>query len=174
MRRVIAFSGTHGTGKSSVAYNLASQLKFAGNGVVVCDELARECPLPINQEAGELTQYWIISSQMRREIKLMNRYDVVVSDRSVFDALAYGTVLKVMSDSWGWVLSHYINTYYKGLYLLDLDGFDYHVSDGVRDMDVSFRTAVHNQLVTLYDQFKVNYTYVKDQSQLQEIFSNLI
>lgn len=174
MRKVIAFSGTHGTGKSSVAYDLAAKLKIAGKNVVVCDELARECPLPINQEAGELTQHWIISSQMRREIKLMNKYDVVISDRSVIDSLAYGTVLGVVDDSWGYVLNTYINKYYYGLYLLDPNVFDYHVPDGVRDMDSKFRMDVHKQMVDLYVKFNVNYTLVQSRDYLNEIINNII
>lgn len=173
MRKVIAFSGTHGTGKSSVAYDLAAKLKVAGKNVVVCDELARECPLPINQEAGELTQHWIIASQMRREIKLMSRYGIVVSDRSVIDALAYGTILKVMDDSWGHVLRKYINTYYIGVYLLDPEVFNYHVPDGVRDMDTSFRMAVHNQLITLYETFNISYTYISSREYLNEVYNKL-
>lgn len=162
MKNIISLSGTHGTGKSSMAYFTAANLKMAGRNVVVCDELARECPLPINQDASELTQFWIISAQIKREIKLMTKYEFVISDRSVFDALAYGTVLKVMDESWAPVLASYVNKNYRQMYLLDPVAFNYHVADGIRDMDKKFRMDIHHQLLYLYGKYNVSYTLLNE------------
>jgi thymidylate kinase len=174
MNNIIAFSGTHGTGKSSCAYSLASRMKRKGFSVVVCDELARECPLPINQAAGDLTQYWIIAAQMKREITLMDRYDFVISDRTVFDALAYGVSLNVVPPVWAEALKYYIYSTCRDIFLLDPEGFDYHISDGVRDMDIDFRMNVHHRLKALYDNNEVEYTLVSDPKHLQLLFESKI
>lgn len=169
MSKLIAFSGTHGTGKSSCAYELATKMKHRGYSVVVCDELARECPLTINQGAGSLTQYWIIGAQMKREIKLMTKYDYVISDRTVFDTVAYGTYLGVISPSWGEALSDYVKTSYESIFVLDPFEFDYHISDGIRDMDIDFRFNIHQCIVDLYIAHKINYTFIKDRDVLYDI-----
>jgi len=160
-RNLIAVSGTHGTSKSSTAYQIAADMKRNGYNVVVIDELARECPLKINQEATELTQYWILVSQMKREIELMDKYDYVISDRSVFDTLSYATTLKLLEVNLDDIISHYVKRYYKYIFLLDPNGFNYHINDGIRDMDPDFRMEIHNNLIRLYDKFNINYIHME-------------
>lgn len=171
-RNIIAFSGTHGTGKSSSAYNLASRLKINGYNVAVVDELARECPLKINKDAGELTQFWIIAAQQKREIELMDKYDYIISDRSVFDTLAYAVTLNLFNYSDISTIQKYTQNYYKHIFLLDPKTFNFQIADGVRDMDPEFRLGVHNNLISLYDHFNINYTYIFDQPMLMKILNS--
>ncbi|MCK9369329.1 ATP-binding protein [Candidatus Dojkabacteria bacterium] len=168
MKNIIAFSGTHGTGKSSSAYRLASKLKDNGYNIVLVDELARECPLKINKDAGELTQFWIIAAQQKREIELMDKYEYVISDRSVFDTLAYAVTLELFKYSDISTIQKYTQNYYKHIFVLDPKGFNFQVADGVRDMDPNFRLAVHNNLINLYDHFSIDYTYVNTNSDLEK------
>lgn len=165
-RNLIAFSGTHGTGKSFRAYNFAIDLKLMGYNVVVLDELARECPLKINKEAGILTQYWILASQMKKEIKLMDRYDYIISDRSVFDTIAYAVTLGLIDFSNDSLISNYVRDNYFKIFVLDPDAFDYQVDDGVRDMDVGFRYTVHTNLLKIYDQYGIDYYLARDNESL--------
>jgi predicted ATPase len=163
---LIAFSGTHGCGKTTQVYKLASTLKQKGYNVAVIDELARECPLPINKEAGVLTQFWIIASQMKREIELMSRYDYVIVDRTIFDTAAYAYCLGLFSNMDG-ILAMYTRVFYKEVIILDPNYFDYQINDGVRDMDPVFRIQVHNVLLKLYESKNVNYVLVKSEDELQ-------
>ena len=48
-RMKIAFIGTHGVGKTTLCYDLAAALKKRDLTVELVREVARECPLPINQ-----------------------------------------------------------------------------------------------------------------------------
>lgn len=173
MSNIIAFSGTHGVGKSTQAYYLAAKLKINGYNVAVIDELARECPLKINKDAGELTQFWIIASQMKREIEMMSKYDYIISDRSVFDTLAYGVTLGLFEYSEMSSIQKYIKTYYKDIFVLDPTEFSYQVSDGVRDMDEDFRMDVHNNLIKLYNYFNISYTYIQDEKYLKLILNQM-
>lgn len=49
----IAVSGTHGTGKTLKMFELAKdyKLKYPNKEVTVITEIARKCPLPINEDA---------------------------------------------------------------------------------------------------------------------------
>jgi predicted ATPase len=153
---------------------LASKLKLTGHNVIVIDELARECPLPINKDASELTQYWILTAQMKREIETFCKYDFIISDRSVIDTLAYSVTLGITSFDFGnKVMGNYVKKYYKDIFLLDPIGFNYHTPDGVRDMDNTFRMEVHDNLKKLYDNFGINYLYMKDELMLSDKLKTL-
>jgi hypothetical protein len=52
-------------------------------------EVARRCPLPINEETTLDAQLWILHSQVAEEIAAQAMYEVVVCDRSVLDNYAY-------------------------------------------------------------------------------------
>lgn len=171
-RNIIAFSGTHGTSKSTNAYRLAANLKLNGYNVAVIDELARECPLAINKSAGLLTQFWIFAAQMKREIELMDKYDYIISDRSLFDTFAYAVTLRLLNIDDA-LISNYINNTYAHIFVLDPVGFNFHVPDGIRDMDVQFRDDVHDNLVCLYNHYNINYTYIDDGLHLSDTLENI-
>lgn len=166
---LIAFSGTHGTGKTTQAYALASKLKKMGKSVVVLDELARECPLPINKEATAATQHWILAAQIKKELKLMSRYNAVITDRCIFDTIAYGMVLGLLSTSLAKAYEPYVSMYYSRIFVLNPQVFSFQTDDGVRDMDVAFRKNIHDCLVHIYDTYKVDFTMINSQEQLDGI-----
>lgn len=81
----VAFIGTHGVGKTTLAYGLAMRLKELGANVGFLEEAARRCPLPINEQTNLEAQTWILMETIRREIELDNVYTEIVCDRSVID-----------------------------------------------------------------------------------------
>jgi nicotinamide riboside kinase len=88
-RLKIAFVGTHGVGKTTLCFDLAAQLKRLDLAVDLVKEVARRCPLPINEETTLDAQAWILHTQVAEEIAAMAMYEVVVCDRSVLDNYAY-------------------------------------------------------------------------------------
>jgi nicotinamide riboside kinase len=52
-------------------------------------EVARRCPLPINEETTLDAQEWILHTQVAEEIAAQAMYEVVICDRSVLDNYAY-------------------------------------------------------------------------------------
>ena len=48
----LAFIGSHGVGKTTLCYGLAARLKVRDISLDVVHEVARRCPLPINEETG--------------------------------------------------------------------------------------------------------------------------
>ncbi len=85
----IAFVGTHGVGKTTLCFDLAAQLKRLDLNIDLVKEVARRCPLPINEETTLDAQSWILHTQIAEEIAAMAMYEVVVCDRSVLDNYAY-------------------------------------------------------------------------------------
>lgn len=88
-RLKVAFVGTHGVGKTTLCFDLAAQLKRLDIGVDIVKEVARRCPLPINESTTYDAQAWILHSQIAEEIAATADYEVVICDRSVLDNYAY-------------------------------------------------------------------------------------
>jgi len=88
-RLKVAFVGTHGTGKTTLCFDLASQLKRLDLGVEIVKEVARRCPLPINERTTPDAQAWILHTQIAEELEAAASYEVVICDRSVLDNYAY-------------------------------------------------------------------------------------
>lgn len=88
-RLKLAFVGTHGVGKTTLCFDLAAHLKRLDLGVDLVKEVARRCPLPINEGTTYDAQAWILHTQIAEEIAAQALYEVVVCDRSVLDNYAY-------------------------------------------------------------------------------------
>ena len=88
-RLKVAFVGTHGVGKTTLCFDLAAHLKRLDLNIDLVKEVARRCPLPINEETTLDAQLWILHSQVAEEIAAQALYEVVVCDRSVLDNYAY-------------------------------------------------------------------------------------
>ncbi len=88
-RLKVAFVGTHGVGKTTLCFDLASQLKRLDLAVDLVKEVARRCPLPINEETTLDAQAWILHTQIAEEVAASAINDVVICDRSVLDNYAY-------------------------------------------------------------------------------------
>lgn len=88
-RLKVAFVGTHGVGKTTLCFELAAQLKRLDLGVDIVKEVARRCPLPINENTTYDAQAWILHTQIAEEIESLADFEVVICDRSVLDNYAY-------------------------------------------------------------------------------------
>lgn len=88
-RLKVAFVGTHGVGKTTLCFDLAAHLKRLDLSVDLVKEVARRCPLPINEGTTYDAQAWILHTQIAEELAAQAMYEVVVCDRSVLDNYAY-------------------------------------------------------------------------------------
>ncbi len=85
----VAFIGTHGVGKTTLCFDLAARLKRLDLNVDIVREVARHCPLPINQETTLEAQAWILHTQIAQEIGAATLFGAVICDRSVLDNYVY-------------------------------------------------------------------------------------
>jgi len=85
----IAFIGSHGIRKTTALLAFAAEVQRAGRSVELGREVVRDNPLGINEGATGEAQLWVLVSQIRQELELARRADVLVTDRGVMDNYAY-------------------------------------------------------------------------------------
>jgi thymidylate kinase len=139
----VAFIGTHGVGKTTLCYDLASVLKRHGVNVDMVKEVARLSPLPINRKTSLAAQTWILTTQVAEEIRSSDQHDVVVCDRSVLDNYAYLSFACGRQKAIERFVDYWMKTY-DLLFKVPLSGAAQ--ADGVRDTDEFFMRSI-DQLV---------------------------
>jgi nicotinamide riboside kinase len=85
----VAFIGSHGIRKTSAVLAFAAEVQRAGRSVELGREVVRDNPLGINEGATGEAQLWVLVSQIRQELELARKADVLVTDRGVMDNYAY-------------------------------------------------------------------------------------
>ena len=139
----IAFIGTHGVGKTTLCYGLAALLKARDLSVEVVHEVARRCPLPINQETSVAAQSWILHSQIAEEISAEARYPVVICDRSVLDNYVYLLLAAGRQDRLEPLIDAWMADYDL---LVQVPIVASPSPDGIRSADPGFQAAVDQRL----------------------------
>jgi len=142
-RLKVAFIGSHGVGKTTLCYGLAARLKARDVAVELVHEVARRCPLPINEETGVASESWILHTQVAEELVAQTRYSVVVCDRSVLDNYVYLLLAAGKQPH----LEELVDGWMRGYDLLVHVPIVEELSpDGVRSADPSFQEAVDARL----------------------------
>lgn len=85
----ISFIGSHGIRKTSALLAFAATVQRAGRSVELGREVVRDNPLGINEGATGEAQLWVLVSQIRQELELASKADVLATDRGVMDNYAY-------------------------------------------------------------------------------------
>ncbi|MCJ7712408.1 MAG: ATP-binding protein [Chloroflexi bacterium] len=85
----VAFIGSHGIRKTSALLAFAAEVQRAGRSVELGREVVRDNPLGINEGATGEAQLWVLVSQIRQELELAPKADVLATDRGVMDNYAY-------------------------------------------------------------------------------------
>ncbi len=148
----IAFIGSHGVGKTTLCFDLASRLKRLDLAVDIVKEVARSCPLPINRGTTLDAQAWILHSQIAREIAAGARFEAVICDRSVLDNYAYLVHRLGRRPEYDALVSTWVRTY-SGLFkvpILRPPSFD-----GTRDVSGMFQMEIDQVIDQLVDHFEV-------------------
>ena len=151
-RLKIAFVGTHGVGKTTLCFDLASQLKRLDLGVDLVKEVARRCPLPINEQTTPDAQSWILHTQIAEELAAGAIYEVVICDRSVLDNYAYLVARAGRRTDLDPLVGSWITTY-DALFkvpVLDAPSFD-----GTRATSPTFQMQIDETIDRLIDDFGI-------------------
>src|SRR3954453_9909136 len=85
----VAFIGSHGIRKTTALLAFAAEVQAAGRSVELGREVVRDNPLGINEGATGEAQLWVLVSQIRQELELARKADVLATDRGVMDNYAY-------------------------------------------------------------------------------------
>jgi len=139
----IAFIGSHGVGKTTLCYGLAARLKAQDLAVEVVHEVARRCPLPINEETSVAAQSWILHTQISEELVAQARYPVVVCDRSVLDNYVYLLLAAGRDEPLDGLVESWTRSYDLLVHVPIVSSLS---PDGIRSADPSFQRAVDERL----------------------------
>jgi hypothetical protein len=140
----VVITGPYCTGKTTLHRLLIQELTQGGLTVAALPDVARECPLPLNDLQSDYTSLWLIGTQIAREAAAaLSTADVVLCDRGIPDILAHHqdvterdgeTILASMQG----FLENWLETYDILLY----STVDYSKPiepDGLRLVDETFR-----------------------------------
>lgn len=139
----LALIGTHGVGKTTLCYDVAARLKRRNLDVEIVREVARRCPLPINEETTVKAQEWILLTQVSWEIEASARHEVVLCDRSVLDNYCYMVHAAGAQSVWERLLDYWLPTYDL---LIHVPAWSRPSYDGVRAVDLGFQRQVDDLL----------------------------
>lgn len=149
----IAFIGTHGVGKTTLCFDLASRLKRLDLGVEIVREVARGCPLPINQDTTLESQAWILHTQIAEEIAAVHRFPAVICDRSVLDNYAYLVHRAGRRAEYDALVARWVATY-DALFKVPIR--EPPTFDGTRDLSSRFQAEIDATLEELIGAFGVS------------------
>ena len=161
MGRIIAHSGAHGTGKTTAVYRHAHELKmqYPELRVDIVKEVARQCPFPINKQTTVESQQWIFARQTEAELTALSAYDIVVSDRPIFDCIGY-TLAAGLDNLAGSMmrLAEYHVDHYERILFHTIDRCNFLCRDGVREVDdLEFQKRVEEEIIRVYDRLNLTF-----------------
>lgn len=85
----LALIGTHGVGKTTLAYEICSLLKKADHNVELVTDVARRSPFPLNESTSLEGRMWILHALIAKELEAGSRSVHLICDRSVLDNYCY-------------------------------------------------------------------------------------
>jgi len=143
----LALIGTHGVGKTTLAYETCSLLKKSGANVELVTEVARQSPFPVNEATTLEGQLWILHAQIAAELEAARRAPQVICDRAVLDNYCY-LVNKFgrqpQLEDW---LAWWMESYALLVGVPPIAGEITH--DGFRSEDRAFQQRIHDLLQEL-------------------------
>jgi len=142
----LAFIGSHGVGKTALCYGLAAHLKKIDRTVGLVQEVARDCPMPINRDTTLNAQLWILHTQIAKEIAAAERNSVVVCDRSVLDNYAYLVHQVGRRRDLDLLVAEWLESY---TLLIKVPIWQRPRYDGVRATDITFQEEIDRQVDAL-------------------------
>ncbi len=144
-RAKVAFIGSHGIRKTSALLAFAAEVQRAGLSVELGREVVRDNPLGINEGATGEAQLWVLVSQIRQELELARKADVLATDRGVMDNYAYYLRACGGADEFqaGPLVARWSRTYDLVVRLLPDVALQ---ADGVRSTNDAFRDEVEGIL----------------------------
>ena len=177
----ISLISTHGTGKTTLCYEVAAELKKRGLKVKVFSEIAAaafEQGIPINETTTLPAQMYIMMQHITEELRgILRGYQVVVCDRSVFDNLAYmerrcGTNRFIRDFLQGYAAEFPYDVIYK----LPMVAGGELTDDGIRNSEsVEFQEDIYNRLNTLLEELRIEHrTLPPPTTELRREWADLI
>jgi nicotinamide riboside kinase len=143
----VAIIGSHGCGKTALAFSLCTELQKRGRSVELVVEMARRSPFPINEATSADGQLWILHRHIAAELEAGARADAVVCDRSVLDNYAYYSHKFGRQLYLDALVKEWIGTYTLLVKVPIVD--EWLIDDGVRSVNRQFQLEIDGMVETL-------------------------
>lgn len=152
----IGIMGTHGIGKTTFAAQMFAHASRTGRKAKLLHEVARSCPLPINDKFTVKAATWIISRHITLGLDAEAQgYDYIICDRSSFDPIAYAINIapqdivekKIYRTSPLYRFAERDLQSYDILIYIRPSGSKI-ISDGIRAIDPDFQKKIDKILIT--------------------------
>lgn len=145
---IIAYSGPNGTGKTKAVLERVAALKEAlpSKRIGFLAENMTFCHYGINGESTPERQMWIFTNHIQAELLLLQHYDLIVTDRSAVDAIAYTHALgwPDLARSMTELVRHHMPLY-REINVLGIP---------VNATDLGFKVSIETSLIQFYRSLK--------------------
>lgn len=142
----IAIIGTHGVGKTTLAGKFFLYALEKGRNAKLIHEVARDCPLGINENFCAASCTWILAEQIKREMEAHKKgANMIICDRSSIDPFMY--LQDSFNDGRNSIIAtlhafalEWLKTYYKIIWISP-SGLKI-IDDGVRCIDIEIQSNI--------------------------------
>lgn len=148
----LALIGSHGVGKTTLCFDVASRLKRQDRPVELVMEVARRSPLPINRDTTFAAQAWILHTQIAHELAAEAEGAIVVCDRSVLDNYAYLVHQGGRRPAYDALVADWLTSYDA---LVKVPIIAPPSFDGRRDVSAEFQHEIDRTIDALLERFVV-------------------
>lgn len=152
----IAIVGSHSTGKTTLLRLLSERLEISTLSEVAREMIAESDKLPHHMTAAERGdfQMGILREQIRRELAS----ESFLSDRSVFDAVAYAFDTPSYEDLHSVAEEHAVPRPYDRIFFLPVE-FPLE-GDDIRSQDEDYRLAIETELLKILERTGTPYVRI--------------
>lgn len=167
----ITIIGTHGSGKTTLSYLIGAEAKKRGKNARVVNEVARNCPFPLNDNFSIDGAHWIITQQICKELSAKAaKTEFIICDRSSVDPIMYLNAGSHDQDKYS-ALSRYAKDWMKTYDMIIFVSPDIKdiAFDGVRSTSSIFQKKVHDEFLSYIEAANLDEYIMINSSQ---IFSN--
>lgn len=165
----VGILGSKKVGKTTLANLLNGHLKAMGQSSDLVSEVARICPLPINEHTNLSTAYWLLGAQISSEALVAASRDFVICDRTVLDLypftkyglrkMGHGHITKAASYELGMIQSliqsYLLSRPYQFLFYVPIDAShqvgNRQFTSFQRKIDFEFRAFLSELGINFYE-----------------------
>ena len=161
----IAVIGTHSTGKTCLTSKMFAYASKNGINAHYIQEVARSCPLPINDGFTTEAATWIMSKQIALEIEARaKKPDFIICDRSCFDPIVYA-IKKFNYPRYRYsLLYQYAQSVLKTYdIIINVRPSSYEIKeDGIRSIDPDFQKDIYDLFEQEFKHMEFVFIHYKD------------
>lgn len=156
MKKLIAHTGSQGTGKSYATYNKVLEMKrrYPERSVYALADIEAFRRRELNERMTEESQALLFAKKIEMDLEAMAAHDIIVTDRTLVDIVAYTFVAGFHSLATGMLpYAEYHVQYYDEIIFKKIEFNPHWHNDGIREhKDKQFRQNVEDTLLSLYKQ----------------------